>query len=67
MSLCILFISLKMLKSFSSESILINIQLSSFSNAFCLSISLLIFLLVCPNSSTSIASLYSCHENKDQS
>ena len=59
MCLCILFISLKMLKFFSSGLILINAQLSSFSSAFCLSISLLRFLSACPNSSTSIASLCS--------
>ena len=40
MCLCILFISLKMLESFSSGLILINTQLSSLCNAFCLSISL---------------------------
>ena len=56
--LCILFISLKMLKFFSSGLIQINTQSSSFSSAFCLSISLLRFLSACPNSSTSIASLY---------
>ena len=59
MYLCILLISLKMLKYFSSGLILINTQLSSFSNVFCLSISLLIFLSACRNSSTSTASLYS--------
>ena len=59
MCLCILFISLKMLKSFLSELIIINTQLRPFSNAFYLSISLLVFLSACPNSSTSIASLFS--------
>ena len=57
MCLCILFISLKMLKFPSSGLILINIQSSSFSSAFCLSISLLRFPSTFPNSSTSIASL----------
>ena len=57
MSLYILFISLKMLKIFSSGLILINTQLSSFSSAFYLSISSLRFLSASPNSSTSIASL----------
>ena len=58
MCLCILFISLKMLKSGSSGLILINTQLSSLFNALCLSISLLTFLSACPNSSSSTASLY---------
>ena len=44
MCLCISFIALKILKSFSSALILINSQLSSFSNAFCLYISWSIFL-----------------------
>ena len=60
MCLRILFFSLKMLNFFSSGLILINTQSSSFSSAFCLSISLLRFLSACPNSSASIAS-------KDQS
>ena len=47
-----------MLKSGSSGLIIINTQLSSLSSALCLSISLLIFLSACPNSSTSIAGLY---------
>ena len=39
MSLCILFISLKMLKSAASGLILMNMQLSSLSSACCLCIS----------------------------
>ena len=58
MGLYILFISLKMLKSFSWGLILLNTHLTSLSNLFCLSISLLRFLSTYPNSSTSIASLY---------
>ena len=54
MCLCILFISLKMLKFSSSGLILINKQSSSFSSTFCLSISLLRFVSAYPNSSTSI-------------
>ena len=48
-----------MLKSAASGLILTNTQLGSLSNAVCLSISSLTFLSICPNSSTSIASLYS--------
>ena len=59
MCLCILFISLKMLKYFSSGLILLNTKLSSLSNAFCLYISQAIFLSWWANSLTSIASLYS--------
>ena len=59
MCLCILFISLKMLKYFSSGLILLNTKLSSLSNAFCLYISQAIFLPWWANSLTSIASLYS--------
>ena len=44
MCLCISFIALKILKSFSSEFILINLRSSSLSNAFCLSISWSIFV-----------------------
>ena len=58
MSLCILFISLKMFEFFPSGVILISAQTSSFSSAFCLSISLLKFLSACPNASISIASLH---------
>ena len=47
-----------MLKSGLSGLILINTQLSSLSNALCLSVSLLLLLSACPNSSTSIESLY---------
>ena len=47
-----------MLKSGSLGLILINTQLSSLSNAYCFSMSLLTFLSACPNSSTSTASLY---------
>ena len=57
MSLCISFIALKILKSFSSELFLMNSQLSYFSNAFCLYVSWSIFLSGWPFSSTSIASL----------
>ena len=56
MCLCNLFISLEMFKLSPSGLILRNTQLT-FSSAFCLSISLLGFLSVCPNSSTSVASL----------
>ena len=41
---CISFMTLKILKSFSSGLILINSQLSCFSNVFCLFISWSIFL-----------------------
>ena len=58
MCLCILFISLEMLKFSSSGLILINTQSSSFFTVFCISISLLRFLSACLNSLTSIASLY---------
>ena len=58
MCLCILFISAKMFKFFSSGLILISTQSSSFYNVLCLSILLLRLLSACPNSSTSIASLY---------
>ena len=44
MCLCISFIALKILKSSSSGSILINLQPSYFSNTFCLCISWSIFL-----------------------
>ena len=54
-----------MLKSFSSGLILINTQLSSFSNAFCFSISLLIFLLVCLIHQLQLQAYI--YENKDQS
>ena len=64
MCLCVLLIYLKMLEFFPSGLVLIYTQSSSFSSAFCLSISLLRFLPACPNSSTSIASLCLC---KDQS
>ena len=65
MCLCILFISLKMLKFFSSGLILINKQSSSFSSAFCLSVSLLRFLLACPNSLIHQLQVY-VYESKDQ-
>ena len=64
MCLCILSISLKMLKSFSSGLILINTQLSSFSNAFCLSVSSLIFLSDVQIHQFQLK-IY-IHENKDQ-
>ena len=57
MCLNISFLALKILKSFSSGLFLMNSQLSSFSNAFCLFISWLIFLSLWRISSTSITSL----------
>ena len=55
---CILPISTKISKFTLAGLILINLQLSAFSIAFCLSISHSISRVLCPNSSTSIASLY---------
>ena len=65
MYLNISLIALKILKPLSG-SILINLQPSSCSIAFCLFILYSIFLSLCPFSSISIASFYS-HENTSQS
>ena len=54
---CILFIALKISKIYSSGLILVNTQQSSFSIAFCVSISWLIFLLLWANSPDSIVIL----------
>ena len=62
--LCILFISLKMLKSTASGLILIKTQSISLSNGCCLCISWSIFLSLCPNTSTSIENKYQFYNLK---